>query len=148
MAAQLGKSYVTNMSLGGQFGPHDGSSLDEQAIDNLVGPGVPGKAVVVSAGNEGDEDIHASGNVRQGRSSSFYVDVPSGASSVPIDIWYHGSDTFDVGFEDPVGRTANPDQHQSWRMSIMACLPQARLLYLLPVLYPCLLVREQFTQRG
>ncbi len=122
MAAQLGKSYVTNMSLGGQFGPHDGSSLDEQAIDNLVGPGVPGKAVVVSAGNEGDEDIHASGNVRQGRSSSFYVDVPSGASSVPIDIWYHGSDTFDVGFEDPVGRTANPininpGECQLWRVS-------------------------------
>jgi subtilisin family serine protease len=49
-AARLDRPVVVNVSLGGQFGPHDGSRLYELAIDELSGPGF---MVVISAGNQG-----------------------------------------------------------------------------------------------
>lgn len=42
---------VANVSLGGDFGPHDGTSLLEQGLASFVGPDHPGRALVVAAGN-------------------------------------------------------------------------------------------------
>ncbi|MCS7219685.1 MAG: S8 family serine peptidase [Anaerolineae bacterium] len=107
-AQELGLPYVVNMSLGGHIGPHDGTSPEERAIDNLVGAGKPGKAIVVSAGNEGDEAIHAGGTLSRGRSVALQVNVPSGGGFFLTDIWYEGSDTFGVGFRDPSGSGIDP----------------------------------------
>ena len=52
---------VVNISLGDTLGPHDGTSPVEQFIDDFVGR--PGRAVVVSAGNDNDAGKHAAGNV-------------------------------------------------------------------------------------
>ncbi len=54
-AAAAGKPAVVNLSLGSHIGPHDGTSLMDQAIDNLVGPG---KIVAGAAGNEGGTPLH------------------------------------------------------------------------------------------
>lgn len=51
------KPVVVNISWGSQSGPHDGTTLFNQACDNLSGPG---KIIVMSAGNEGEEKIHIS----------------------------------------------------------------------------------------
>lgn len=107
-AQELGLPYVVNMSFGGQFGPHDGTSLHEQAIDSLVGPGKPGKAVVVAAGNEGNEAIHAGGNLTQDGSAALSVNVPNGSQYFLADIWYEGSDIFGVGFLTPTGFRFDP----------------------------------------
>lgn len=56
-ATSVGKPAVINISWGSQSGPHDGSTLFNQACNNLSGPG---KLVVMSAGNEGEENIHLS----------------------------------------------------------------------------------------
>ena len=56
-AASVGKPCVINISWGSQSGPHDGSTLLNQACNNLTGPG---KILVMSAGNEGEEKIHLS----------------------------------------------------------------------------------------
>jgi len=55
----LGRQYVVNMSLGATGGPADGSDAEAKAIDAIVGPGKPRKAVVVAAGNDGGKRIHA-----------------------------------------------------------------------------------------
>lgn len=52
-----GKPCVINISWGSQSGPHDGSTLFNQACNNMTGPG---KILVMSAGNEGQEKIHLS----------------------------------------------------------------------------------------
>ncbi len=54
-AGSVGKPAVVNISWGSQAGPHDGTSLMNQACDNLTGVG---KIVVMSAGNDGSNKIH------------------------------------------------------------------------------------------
>lgn len=54
-AASVGKPAVVNISWGSQSGPHDGSTLVNQACNNLSGAG---RSIVMSAGNEGQERIH------------------------------------------------------------------------------------------
>ena len=58
-AQALGKPWVVNMSLGAVGGPADGTSAESQAIDAIVGPGIPRKAVVVAAGNDGGKRVHS-----------------------------------------------------------------------------------------
>lgn len=52
-AEQLGMPAVVNLSLGSDFGTHDGTSPLEQALASFVGPRFPGRAIVVAAGNSG-----------------------------------------------------------------------------------------------
>ncbi|MEI6766378.1 MAG: S8/S53 family peptidase [Bacteroidota bacterium] len=54
-ADAVGKPAVVNLSWGCSMGPHDGTSLFSQAVDNMTGPG---KIFVCSAGNNGENDIH------------------------------------------------------------------------------------------
>src|SRR5690606_36379248 len=51
-AQALDRPIAVNMSLGDNLGPHDGTSLLERGLDNLLGG--PGRAFVKSAGNVGD----------------------------------------------------------------------------------------------
>ncbi len=50
-AAELGMPAVENLSLGSDFGPHDGSSALEEGLASFVGDAYPGRAIVVAAGN-------------------------------------------------------------------------------------------------
>ncbi|MBX7204002.1 MAG: S8 family peptidase [Bacteroidia bacterium] len=54
-ADSVGKPAVINVSLGGQDGPHDGTSLFGRACDNITGPG---KIIVFAAGNDGITTSH------------------------------------------------------------------------------------------
>ena len=76
---------VVNLSLGGHAGAHDGTSLFEQGLDELVDR--PGRVVVVSAGNEGDERIHISRQLYYG--STTFSMAPTG-SSLEASLWYPG----------------------------------------------------------
>lgn len=68
-ADKLGKPAVINLSLGSLLGPHDGKGLLSQALTSLVSEG---RIIVASAGNEGDYQIHAGGNIQSGDS----VEIP------------------------------------------------------------------------
>ncbi|HEX2673560.1 MAG TPA: S8 family serine peptidase, partial [Polyangiaceae bacterium] len=50
-AEALGMPAVVNLSLGSDFGAHDGSSALELGLSRMVGPAFPGRAIVVAAGN-------------------------------------------------------------------------------------------------
>lgn len=54
-ADSVGKPAVVNLSWGCSMGPHDGTSLFSQAVDNLTGAG---KIFVCAAGNNGSSNIH------------------------------------------------------------------------------------------
>ena len=56
-ADKVNKPVVVNLSFGSYYGPHDGTSLFTQGLNNLV---EPGKLIVVAAGNIGTESMHTS----------------------------------------------------------------------------------------
>ncbi len=59
-ATALGRPAVINVSLGSHSGAHDGSSLEEQGLANLINE-APGRVLVAAAGNEGSDLIHWGG---------------------------------------------------------------------------------------
>ncbi len=97
-AEEAGFPAVVNLSLGGQDGPHDGTSLFEQGLDELLDQ--PGRAIVVSAGNEGDLLLHVS-RVLSGNEFTFMVDP--GSDALEMSIWYPGSSTFTITVTPPMG---------------------------------------------
>ncbi|MDZ7339135.1 MAG: S8 family serine peptidase [candidate division KSB1 bacterium] len=115
-ATELGLPYVVNLSLGSNWGAHDGTDAAEQAIDQLVGPGRPGRAVVVAAGNDGQENIHASGSLSTSRSAiTVKVKIaPYDKNSATqddylvLDFWYSGFSSQSVKVKTPGGRSYGP----------------------------------------
>jgi minor extracellular serine protease Vpr len=83
-ADQLGKSAVINLSLGSNFGPIDGSSLYEQALSSLVGPG---RIIVAAAGNQGFDLIHAGGVLPQMTRHATFLLADNPSSSL-VNMWF------------------------------------------------------------
>jgi subtilisin family serine protease len=101
-ASALSRPCVVNMSLGDNLGPHDGTSLLERGLDNLLGG--PGRAFVKSAGNAGFAQVHAEGNLVAGATQNIMFNQPAGDGGAnQIDLWYEGGDTFRVSVIDPAG---------------------------------------------
>jgi hypothetical protein len=96
---------VFNMSIGRHAGPHDGSTLVEQAIDWLV-RARPGTAVVQSTGNYYARKVHSAGQLRNGESDELPFDVnPGDATPNELEVWYPGKDVFGVRLIAPDGKT-------------------------------------------
>ncbi|MBR4198765.1 MAG: S8 family peptidase [Bacteroidales bacterium] len=88
-AQSVGKPCVVNMSLGGHTGPHDGQDASERTIDNIFN-NREGAALLVSAGNEGNDPLHLSKTFTAQDSTLYtYVvkDNGSTAYSGYVDIW-------------------------------------------------------------
>ncbi len=100
-ADALGAPAVVNLSLGGHDGPHDGTSLFEQALTELAS-GV-GRVIVVSAGNEGDDAIHISGTLQSGAKT---FQITPDDWQMELALWYPGDARFAVTVTAPSGETA------------------------------------------
>lgn len=117
-AAELGKPAVINMSLGSDYGPHDGTTLEERGIDDLAGPG---RVVVVAAGNPGAANwspqlrwgyaLHGQGALgSEPFTFRFPQYVPSGDGDdyVFFDVWYPAGNKCRVKVTTPSGATYPP----------------------------------------
>jgi minor extracellular serine protease Vpr len=83
-AAQMGKPAVINLSLGSNFGPLDGTSLYEQALSDLTGPG---KIIVAAAGNEGFDLIHAGGTLSSTTRYATFI-LANNSGQAAVNMWY------------------------------------------------------------
>lgn len=126
-AQEAGKPIVVNLSLGGQFGPHDGTSLIARTVDNASGPG---KVFVISAGNEGNNlpsvfsrpYVHASGQIPDTVTIELPVCRNEGSQNdfLSADIWYDTNMCVGITVTSPNGfqRSANTgagnDIDQRW----------------------------------
>jgi len=125
-AQELGAPAVVNLSLGSDFGGHDGQTVLERGLASFVGKSFPGRAIVVAAGNSGGiysgEEypdypppfgIHT--EVHVPRASSLRVPVLSPNLNKPstnatIYIWIAGrpGDELSVGVDDQDGEWIEP----------------------------------------
>jgi subtilisin family serine protease len=84
-ARELGLPAVVNLSLGSDFGGHDGTSPIERGLESLVGPEFPGRAIVVAAGNSAGLHDGLGTGAPEPLGVHTEVHVPEGASAlVPI----------------------------------------------------------------
>jgi subtilisin family serine protease len=112
-ADALGLPAVANLSLGGDYGPHDGTSPLERALESFVGDDKPGRAIVVAAGNSGAlykvGDVSPAGvrtavHVEPHARVSIPVLLPnSTGGQVYVSIAYRKGDLVKVGLDGPDG---------------------------------------------
>lgn len=100
-AESVGKAAVVNLSQGHHTGPHDGTSLTDQAIDALSGPG---RIIVGAVGNEGDPDgfyLHFDHHFDEENNILSYLVWPDGISAgiTLVDIWGEVGEDFQLGIE-------------------------------------------------
>ncbi len=124
-AETMGLPAVVNLSLGSDFGAHDGSSGLEQGLAALVGDELPGRALVVAAGNSGGlyygavpsypEPLGAHTEVHVPHESSVRVPIltPAPAAlelSGRVYVWITArpGDALEVGLDDRDGEWVPP----------------------------------------
>ncbi len=104
VAEAAGKPVVINLSLGGDFAPHDGSEPETRALNQL---GRPGSAIVAAAGNSGSP-IHTQKSLPSGDSVDVGINV---TQYVPNDgrlndsyftsLWAYESGPYEVSVYTP-----------------------------------------------
>ncbi len=111
-AAALGKQAVVNLSLGTQAGPHDGTLDMDVMLNALTGPG---KIIVASAGNAGEDNLHGqvtlSGAVAQNMTLTVPAYTPAGGGANDILFfsgWYAGTSQISVKIVTPTGVILGP----------------------------------------
>ncbi|MEZ4372269.1 MAG: S8 family serine peptidase [Polyangiaceae bacterium] len=124
-AEEMGLPAVVNLSLGSDFGAHDGSSALEAGLAEFVGDELPGRAIVVAAGNSGAVYNGLSGQYPDPWGSHTEVHVPHASSvrvpvitpkeakdktSARVYIWIttRPGDELQVGLDDSAGEWIPP----------------------------------------
>lgn len=125
-AQEMGLPAVVNLSLGSDFGPHDGSSELGQGLASMVGDERPGRSIVVAAGNSGGVYVGVSDDypgpfgthteVHVPRESSVRVPLLSpptgGTTNATIFVWIatRPGDDLRVGLDDSKGEWVEPQK--------------------------------------
>jgi MYXO-CTERM domain-containing protein len=115
-AEAMGMPAVVNMSLGADYGPHDGTTPLERGLAEMVGPDHPGRSIVVASGNSGT--IYVSNDLTLGVHTEARA-VPNATTRVPLQapvlssgnvrgatyVWigWAAGDEISVGVEGPAG---------------------------------------------
>jgi subtilisin family serine protease len=126
-ARDLGMPAVVNLSLGGDFGAHDGSSELSQVLASFVQGEQPGRAIVVAGGNSGELrlglsrdypepfGIHTELSLPEGRELALPLLTPAASfagatTDASLFIWLNLSAAADmeVGLELPDGTRIEP----------------------------------------
>lgn len=110
------------MSLGSNYGPHDGSMPEERGINDLTGAN---KIVVVAAGNAAipyggtafetwGAPLHGAGNFSTRNDIVFnppnsYLPSASASDYIFFDAWYSGNDTSRIQITTPSGKKYPPN---------------------------------------
>jgi subtilisin family serine protease len=105
---------VVNLSVGSDFGPHDGTMAWEEVLASHVGPSAPGHILIAAAGNSGsiapqDSPVHENVYVSGGQTTRVPI-VTSGAQNGGADVWVamHAGAVMSVGLDSPDGTWISP----------------------------------------
>ncbi|XZF16327.1 S8/S53 family peptidase [Chitinophagaceae bacterium MMS25-I14] len=93
-ATSVGKPAVVNLSWGASLGPHDGTSLFCEAMDNLTGAG---KIFVTAAGNDGENKGHLQKTFTAADTiMNTFATYDTSVKKTWVDIWGDTAKTFCV----------------------------------------------------
>jgi len=106
------KPIAVNLSLGSDFGPHDGTMAWEQVLASYVGPSQPGHAIAAAAGNSGsiaDSPVHESASVGGGSHISIPIST-QGAQNGALEVWValRSGASISIGLNGPDGPWIGP----------------------------------------
>ena len=102
-ADSIDKPAVVNISLNTSYGPHDGTSLFDQAIDAMLGKG---KILVGSIGNDAKNKTHASMELNNAETPVLTFFKPSGYAANTFEVWGESDGfTVTVSLTDSQGET-------------------------------------------
>ncbi|WP_297631593.1 S8 family serine peptidase [uncultured Clostridium sp.] len=96
------KPAVLYIPLGTNIGSHDGKTIIERYIDDLSKR--RGVVVVASTGNEGNEDTHTEGILKEsGDTKTIELMVDKNQSKLNFEIWFRKPDKVSLGIVSPSG---------------------------------------------
>ncbi|HEX9671327.1 MAG TPA: S8 family serine peptidase, partial [Thermoanaerobaculia bacterium] len=120
LADQRAQPCVVNLSLGGHYGGHDGTTVAERAVDQLCGRG---RIVVVSAGNEANDRIHAGTELPRGAAqpARWVADLELVSRAIQgdlmglltVQVWHQHEDDLLVRLRSPNGELFSPPRDGS-----------------------------------
>jgi hypothetical protein len=97
------RPWVINLSMGNMGGPHDGTTLVEQAIDAAV-LAKPGRALCQSCGNYHERKSHTTCQIRPGQVLVLHWETDQAVITPnELEIWYSARDRFSVRLVSPLG---------------------------------------------
>ena len=109
-SAAKGEPFVINMSLGSDFGAHDGTDPDEISLDAMLAAPNTGRAAAIATGNSRGGAVHIEGTAVVGVSNDHpfaipvYTPVPGpNNDELNFDLWYEGGDNLTVSVVDAGG---------------------------------------------
>ena len=100
-AESLNKPLVINMSYGTNEGPHDGTSLFEEYIDEMSANWKT--SIVVAAGNEGDKGHHKYIKIGKNSKENVEFTVGDGEENLRIQVWKNFTDEISIYLISPSG---------------------------------------------
>ncbi|OON93153.1 MAG: hypothetical protein ATN31_01100 [Candidatus Epulonipiscioides saccharophilum] len=101
-ATELEKPLVICITVGNNFGGHDGTNIIERYIQSLTL--VPGIIVVVAAGNEGNSGHHYKNTVTEGEKRGVEINVAKDENGFDLSLWTRNVDKMSVGIRTPIGQ--------------------------------------------
>lgn len=105
-AIERGYPLVINLSFGNNYGAHDGSTLLETYMDQIMGLGQI--TIVTGMGNQGVGEKHTSGMIEQGKETEESFIIGPGEQSVGLQIWKNYADVVQVELLHPSGERIGP----------------------------------------
>ena len=97
LADARGEPLVVNISVGGQYGPHDGRTPLETFLDDMSRPG---RIFVAAAGNDGSEAIHLGASLGSSPQRAELHGLPVGQPiQTLVELWSDGSAQVSVAVE-------------------------------------------------
>jgi subtilisin family serine protease len=97
---------VVNISYNSYIGPHDGTGLIEVGLDEFLQR--PNRAIVISAGNGGDQRCHAARTIPARDSATLHWEIKPGDKTANfVEIWYSGDAALSVDLVRDGGSAPN-----------------------------------------
>ena len=97
---------VINLSFGTVYGPHNGTGLLEQYLDEMMGRWK--MVIVAGTGNEGNAAGHTSAVLQEGETQEIQFAVAAGETGLNIQLWKNYVDQIDIYLRAPDGTRIGP----------------------------------------